>query len=254
DLKKHIRYPVDMFAIQAYMYNTYHMDTSDVFYNREDLWTSPTENYGGREQEMLPYYMIMKFPGQEKEEFLLMLPATPSSKRNMIALLVARSDGAGYGELFVSTLPKEKLVYGPMQIEARIDQDTDISKELTLWGQVGSNVMRGHLLVIPIEESLLYVEPVYLQATAGELPELKRVIVAYGEKIAMARDLRAALAIIFADIPETSAPRTTVQPRGVVPSESIARLTATALKHYRNAVKHRKAGNWAKYGEEIRAV
>lgn len=260
DLKKHIRYPQDMFMIQTSMYNVYHMKDPNVFYNREDLWVQPTENYGGREQKMLPYYMIMKMPGQDKEEFLLMLPATPSNKRNMIALLIARSDMPHYGELFACVLPKEKLIYGPMQVEARIDQDTDISKELTLWGQMGSQVIRGHLLVVPVEESLLYVEPVYLQATEGELPELKRVIVAYGERIAMAKDLRSALSMIFEGIPEpvvadTARPGPVTRPHGgTVSTKNIEKLVGSALKHYENAMKHLKSGDWAKYGEELRAL
>jgi len=261
DLKKHIRYPQDMFSIQASMYNRYHMRDPEVFYNQEDLWTSPTENYEGREQKMLPYYVIMRLAEEEKAEFLLLLPATPSNKKNMIALLIARSDAPHYGELNVSMFSKDKLIYGPMQVEARIDQEPTISEKLTLWGQMGSKVIRGNLLVIPVEKSLLYVEPVYLQATEGELPQLKSVIVAYGEKIAMDDDLTAALASVFGDAPAAAAvaaaPRpgeVEEKPKETPSTASIAELVRSALKHYEGAMEQLKSENWAGYGEQLGAV
>ena len=168
DLKKHIRYPKDLFKIQVGTYTKYHMEDVQVFYNQEDLWQIPDELYGDSRQEMEPYYIIIKLPEEEKEEFLLMIPFTPSKKDNMIGWLAARSDLPNYGNLLVYKLPKEKLVYGPMQIEARVDQQTDISRELSLWGQRGSRVIRGNLLAIPISDTFIYVEPVYLEAKQEE--------------------------------------------------------------------------------------
>jgi uncharacterized membrane protein (UPF0182 family) len=228
DLKKHIRYPKDLFEIQVGAYTTYHMEDVQVFYNQEDLWQIPDEIYGDARQAMKPYYIIMKLPGEDKEEFLLMLPFTPSKKDNMISWLSARSDLPNYGNLLVYKLPKEKLVYGPMQIEARVDQQTEISRELSLWGQGGSRVIRGNLLAIPISDTFIYVEPVYLEAKQEEsetpsttaskpspfrksqrggagvsqlvdksrsasLPELKRVIVAFSNRLVMAENLDKAL-------------------------------------------------------------
>ncbi len=228
DLQKHIRYPRDLFSIQADTYRTYHMKNVKVFYNQEDLWQLPDEIYGEQRQQMLPYYIIARLPGESTEEFLLMLPFTPSGKDNMISWLAARNDMPSYGSLIVYKLPKEKLSFGPMQIEARIDQQTDISKELTLWGQRGSTVIRGNLLAIPIDDTFIYVEPVYLEAkpsetdsaaqqsgspgggggtrkqaagrtsktartTSAALPELKRVIVSFSKRLAMEKHLDAAL-------------------------------------------------------------
>jgi len=197
DLKAHLRYPYDLFMVQARKYAGFHMEDPEVFYNQEDLWNVPKEIYGSAEQAMEAYYTIMRLPGEKKEEFLLMLPFTPNSKDNMIAWLAARSDLPNYGKLIVYKFPKDKLVYGPMQIEARIDQQTEISEQFTLWGQAGSRVIRGNLLAIPIEESILYVEPIFLEASSSELPELKRVIAAYGKNVAMGETLNQALSAVF---------------------------------------------------------
>ena len=164
DLKKHLRYPVDKFDIQVQTYSRYHMQDIQVFYNQEDLWEPPDEIYGDNRQEMKPYYIIIKLPEADKEEFLLMLPYTPAKKDNMIGWLAARSDFPNYGNLIVYKLPKDQLVYGPMQIEARIDQQTEISRELSLWDQRGSRVIRGNLLAIPMSDAFIYVEPIYLEA------------------------------------------------------------------------------------------
>ncbi|MBC8393418.1 MAG: UPF0182 family protein, partial [Deltaproteobacteria bacterium] len=164
DLKKHIRYPKDLFEIQVNTYSKYHMQDVQVFYNQEDLWEPPDEMYGDNRQLMKPYYIIIKLPEEDKEEFLLMLPFTPSKKDNMIGWLSARCDLPHYGNLLVYKLSKDKLVYGPMQIEARVDQQTDISRELSLWDQKGSRVIRGNLLAIPVSDSFIYVEPIYLEA------------------------------------------------------------------------------------------
>ncbi len=193
DLRSHIRYPSDLFMIQTHIYATYHMKRPQVFYNKEDQWEIP-EIDG---EIMKPYYTIMKLPGEDHEEYILMLPYTPKGKSNLSAWMVARSDGEQYGKLDVYTFPKQKLVFGPSQMVARINQDADISRQISLWDQRGSSVIQGTLLVIPIEESLVYVRPLYIKADAGKIPELKRVIVGYEDSIAMERTLDEALEKIF---------------------------------------------------------
>nr|WP_294518006.1 UPF0182 family protein [uncultured Rhodopila sp.] len=197
DLKAHLRYPEDIFAIQADEYKTFHMTDPQVFYNREDLWVAPNETYGGEEQAMQPYYILMKLPGSDTLEYLLMTPFTPQNRDNMISWLAARSDFPDYGQAIFYQLPKEKLVYGPNQIEAMIDQNTNISQQLTLWNQKGSRVIRGKLIVTPIENSFLYVVPVYLQAEGTSFPQLKRVIAITGDKVAMEPSLDEAIADLF---------------------------------------------------------
>jgi len=249
ELQAHLRYPVDLFKVQAGIYRNYHMNDPQVFYNREDAWDIPTEVYQGSRETVEPYYVIMKTPGSERdEEFMLIQPFTPRSKNNMIAWMCAKSDQPDYGGLVVFKFPKDQLIYGPMQIEARIDQDTEISEQLTLWSQKGSSVIRGNLLVIPIEESLLYVEPLYLRAENSELPELKRVIVAYGSQVAMEETLEEALAMIFEFAPE-AAPRTAAAGERV--DLSAAELIGEAGTLYRSAQEELRAGNWSGYGEDI---
>lgn len=200
DLQEHIRYPEDLFTIQASIYSVYHMKDPRVFYNKEDVWVIPDEIYRGGRQSITPYYVIIQLPGEEKEEFVLMTPFTPRGKENLIGWMAARADQPDYGGKLVYQFSKQELIYGPMQIEARIDQDTDISQLFTLWGQAGSSVLRGNTLVIPVDDSILYIEPVYLEATErGTLPELKRVIVAYGNQVTMQETLQQALAVIFRD-------------------------------------------------------
>jgi uncharacterized membrane protein (UPF0182 family) len=197
-LKSHVRYPQGIFEVQANLYATYHMKDPRVFYNREDAWVIPDEIYRESRQQMVPYYVIMKLPGETGEEFILMLPFTPRNKENMIGWMAARSDVPNYGRLIVYQFSKQELTYGPMQIEARIDQDTEISQRITLWSQAGSSVLRGNTLVIPIENSIIYVEPLYLEATErGTLPQLQRVIVAYNDRLTMQETLADALAVIF---------------------------------------------------------
>jgi uncharacterized membrane protein (UPF0182 family) len=249
ELQAHLRYPVDLFKVQAGIYRNYHMNDPQVFYNREDAWDIPTEVYEGNRQTVEPYYVIMKTPGTDKgEEFMLIQPFTPRSKNNMIAWMCAKSDQPDYGDLVVFKFPKDQLIYGPMQIEARIDQDTDISEQLTLWSQKGSSVIRGNLLVIPIEKSLLYVEPLYLRAENSELPELKRVIVSYHGKVAMEETLEEALAMVFEFAPE-AAPRAAAA--GEREDLSTAELIGEAGTLYRSAQEELRAGNWSGYGEEI---
>jgi len=186
DIKSHFRYPENLFTIQAKMYGTYHMANLEVFYNREDYWEIPTEKYFNEDIEMEPYYITMMLPDETEEEFILMVPFTPKKRQNMIAWMGVRNDGDNYGELFVYRFPKQKNIYGPQQIENRINQDSYISQQLNLWGQGGSKVIRGNLLAIPIEDTILYVEPIYIEsANETSLPEVKQVVMAYGEHIVM---------------------------------------------------------------------
>ncbi len=249
DLRRHVRYPEDLFLVQAEIYRTYHMTNPDVFYNKEDLWSLPTENAGGAGSAVQPYYVIMKLPGGAREEFILMQPMTPSNRSNMVAWLAARCDPSEYGELVEYEFPKERLIYGPQQIEARIDQDTTISQQLSLWNQRGSKVIRGNLLVIPVEDSLVYVEPLYLRSDQGQIPELKRVIVAYGDRLAMAPTLEAALSAVFKP---GAAPPQVIEPATAAPPAVAAATTARA--HYRAALDALRAGDWSGFGREMEAL
>ena len=269
DLRAHIRYPQDLFEIQANMYQLYHMQDAQVFYNKEDLWDVPLQK-GASDQEDVPmkgYYVTMRLPDQKEEEFMLMLPFTPSNKSNMIAWICAQCDGENYGKLLVYKFPKEKLVYGPRQVEARINQQTDISRELTLWSQQGSEVFRGDLLVIPIEKSVVYIERVYLSASGGsKLPELKRVIVAYGDKIEMKPTLPEALQTVFggklgeaeAAVPSSAEQAQMPSPvQGPPSGQSMNELARKADQYFQQAVESLRNGNWAQYGqrqEDLRNV
>lgn len=249
ELRAHLRYPVDLFGVQAGIYRNYHMNDPRVFYNQEDAWEIPTEIYRGTRQTVEPYYVVMKIPGSEgSEEFMLIQPFTPRSKNNMIAWMCAKSDQPDYGDLVVFKFSKDELIYGPMQIEARIDQDTEISEQITLWSQKGSSVIRGNLLVIPIERSLLYVEPLFLRAENSELPQLKRVIVAYGSRVVMEETLEEALAMIFEFGPGAAEPETSA---GRGDDLSTTELIGDAGALYRSAQDQLRAGNWSGYGEEI---
>ncbi|WP_077324248.1 UPF0182 family protein [Virgibacillus siamensis] len=201
DIKAHFRYPEKLFTVQASMYGTYHMSNLEVFYNREDFWQFPTEKYFHEDIVMEPYYMTMRLPDEENEEFILMQPYTPKNRQNMISWMGVRNDGENYGDLFVYRFPKQKNIYGPQQIENRINQDGKISKQLNLWSQGGSKVIRGNLLVVPIEDTILYVEPVYIESSnSTSLPEVKRVILAYGDYIVMERTFDDALDAILKKI------------------------------------------------------
>ena len=196
---QHIRYPAFLFQVQVELYSLYHMQKADIFYNREDAFSRPRELYGASQVPVRPYYVIMRLPDFPREEFILIMPYTPIQKDNMVAWLAARSDPEGYGSLFAFKYPKDKLIFGPMQIEARADQDTTISQQFTLWGQGGSRVIRGNLLVVPIGQSNLYVEPIYLQSEQGQLPELKRVIIANGSNVVMAESVLLGLQELFGE-------------------------------------------------------
>lgn len=210
NLRNHIRYPVDFFNIQSERLMTYHMTDPQVFYNREDQWEIPNEIYGNQTRQLEAYYLITSLPTFSLEEFVLILPYTPKERTNLIAWLAARSDGENYGKLVMYIFPKERLVFGTEQIEARINQDPVISQQISLWNRKGSRAIQGNLLVIPIEQSLLYVEPIYLEATQNSLPTLVRVVVAYENRIVMAQTLELALQAIFQ--PEITPPQAIIRP------------------------------------------
>ena len=265
-LVSHLRYPEDLFAVQAQVYSTFHMKDPRVFYNREDLWVFPNELFTGAAQPLEPYYVTLRLDPAQGEEFALILPFTPAGKDNMVAWMAGRSDTPHYGRLLVYRFPKDRTVFGPMQIEARINQDPVISSQLALWNQQGSQVIRGNLLVIPVADALLYVEPLYLQASGSALPELKRVIVSYGARIAMEPTLEVALARIFVGLPsETPAGgggAAVTGPAAPPPSggatavsrERVAALAAEATADYDRAQAALRAGDFAAYGREIDAL
>ncbi len=266
-LVSHLRYPEDIFTLQTAAYSVYHMDDPQIFYNKEDQWEIPaiaSEGEGlpagqagalsGAIPPMQPRHIIMKLPREKKEEYVLMLPFTPRAKDNLSAWMVARNDGESYGKLLVYRFPKDKLVFGPKQIIGRINQYPEISQQISLWSQGGSQVIQGSLLVIPIEESLLYVRPLYLKAATGKIPELKRVVVAYENKIAMEETLEEGLMKIFGG-------GTGVRPQGpatarqqVAPSQDIQERIRRAATAYEEALRAQRDGDWARYGEAIRRL
>jgi uncharacterized membrane protein (UPF0182 family) len=254
DLRAHIRYPAGFFTVQARMYATYHMQDTRVFYNKEDLWSIPPTSEAGRDREQDPYYTIMRIPGEAREEFVLLMPFTPLHRDNMIAWLAARSDGPAYGRLVAFLFPKQRLVYGPRQIGARIDQDAQISQQITLWSQRGSTVLRGSLLAIPVEDSLLYVQPLYLAAEKGSIPELKRTIVAYGNQISMNETLDGSLQEIFGRQSGAAASRVV----GIAPPEAagegVTGLVGRAWEAWTRAQDALRRGDWGAYGEAQRRL
>ncbi len=268
NLFKHLRYPETLLNMQARVFSTYHMTDPNVFYNREDLWQIPNEQYAGSVQTMEPYYSILQLPGKEEPELLLVLPFTPASRDNMIAWMAGRSDGNSYGELLVYLFPKDRVVFGPMQIETRIDQDTLISQQLSLWDQRGSHVIRGNLLVLPIDDSILYVEPVFLQAEQSELPELARVIVGFQETVVMEPTLEEALVSIFGgrESPLPWAPTEPGLPGAEDPAEpekpaepgerpgavsTVPGLAQRAQELFQQAQERQRQGDWAGYGRSL---
>lgn len=252
-IRKHIRYPNSLLKIQAGVYTKYHMDQVKVFYQDEDLWDVAHQIYGTEEKEMDPSYFIFELPDEKKAEFINMIPFTPKSKQNMTAIMMARNDGNRYGQLLVYKFPKNKTVYGPMQIEAQIDQNTEISKEFSLWNSSGSKYRRGDLFVIPINNSIMYVEPVYLEASNQAIPEMKRVIVAYGDKIAYESTLEDALADLFGEDENGGQSQSASASSGKNNSgkSNTKELIQKANEAYENAVNAQKSGNWKKYGDYL---
>ena len=259
ELKSHIRYPEGIFSLQTSMYSTFHMTNPSVFYNREDQWEVPVID----NEQMEPYYTIMRLPGEERAEFIQMLPFTPRGRNNLAAWMVARSDGENYGKMLVFQFPKQKLVFGPSQIVARINQDQEISPQITLWNQQGSEVIQGTLLVIPIEEALLYIRPLYLRASGGRIPELTRVVVAYQNQIVMEETLDAALTRLFGErglapvAPATLVADAAREPASATgsmsapASEGTGSLASRAQDHYTRAIRAQRNGDWAQYGAEL---
>jgi uncharacterized membrane protein (UPF0182 family) len=257
ELQAHIRYPEDMFSIQSNVYQTYHMLDPNVFYNKEDAWTLALEKFDQGNQPIQPYYVIMRLPGEQQEEFLLMLPFTPRGKDNMISWLAARSDGPHYGKMLLYKFPKERLIYGPSQFESRIDQDPTISAQLTLWSQRGSKVIRGNTLVIPIGTSNLYVEPLYLQGDTrqGAIPELKQVILSTGNRLVMEPTLEAAITKLFGtQAPATGGPVQVPAQSSPPDSTTMAELARSANEHFTRSQQALRDGDWARYGEEQRLL
>jgi uncharacterized membrane protein (UPF0182 family) len=244
DLKSHLRYPEDLFSIQADQYTTFHMTVPQVYYNREDLWVLPNETYDGKVAPMKPYYILMKLPGSDQLEYLLMTPFTPQKRNNMISWMAARCDFPEYGKMLFYQLPKEKLIYGPMQIEAMIDQNTTIAQQLTLWDQKGSRVIRGNLIAVPIENSFLYVVPLYLTAEGTDFPQLKRVIVISGDKVAMEPTLDEAIQAVFG----TQQPQNAAQTLGGKPG------LGQAKAQFDEAQKAMQQGNWGDFGKAMDAL
>jgi hypothetical protein len=245
EITAHLRFPADLFTLQAEVYKTYHMLDPKVFYNKEDQWALPGEGSDGTGTPMDPFYVLMELPQEDTEDFMLMLPFTPRTKANMIGWMAARSDPDSYGERVVYTFPKQRLVLGPEQVQARVNQDPVISQQLSLWNQRGSGVLFGNLLVVPMNDSIVYIQPLYLQSEQTSMPQLTRVVVAYGDKLAMESDLPSALLKVFGAVAET--------PSG----ETATADSATAKKLYDQALEAQKAGDWAAYGgyiEELGAV
>ena len=251
DLRAHVRYPETIFNIQCHSLLRYHMTDPNVFYNNEDAWDIPRQIYENSEVPVHSYYFITRLPDEKLSEFIIIMPFTPFKKNNMIAFLTAKCDKENYGELKLFTLPKQKLSYGPLQIEARINQEPEISKQLTLWSQKGSAVIRGNMLAIPIEKSILYIEPLYLKAESSEMPELKRVIVSFADKVVMESDLNTALEKIFYS---GSFERETVSVIGTPLVERLSDLAGKAHTHFIRAEQSLRAGDWAQYGIELREL
>jgi uncharacterized membrane protein (UPF0182 family) len=276
DLQAHLRYPVDLFWAQARQYLTYHMNDVRVFYNKEDLWQIPSEVVQNATQETEPYYVTLPLPDESEPEYLLILPFSPANKNNMIAWMAVRNDPGHYGELIVYEMGRQTLVFGPLQVEGRIDQEPSISQQFTLWDQRGSSVVRGNLLVLPINQSFLYVEPVYLLSEANALPELRRIVTASNTGVAMGETLDRSLialaqadrdGIIVVDEPppdgsaEPTPPAASATPAtgaasatGATPSANpttLEELVAAANAHLQAAEEAQRNGDWARYGQEL---
>lgn len=263
-LRAHMRYPENFFEVQTEVYRTYHMSDTNTYYNREDVWeVTPS----GRERRIQPNYVTMKLWGEERPEFAIIVPYMPLGRDNLIGWMAGRCDPENYGELLVYEFPKQKQIYGPAQIEALIDQNPEISAQLSLWGQHGSDVIRGDLLVVPVGRSLLYVQPLYIKAERGEMPELKRVIVSTGGRVAWDETFGGALERLFGQkiiggkTVQLSAPRAdnaAGPPAGNLPGtlekSEISALARRAQELYNSAQKAQRLGDWALYGEEIKKL
>nr|AUN36812.1 rhomboid family integral membrane protein [uncultured bacterium] len=257
DLRAHIRYPDGIYRIQTGLYTTYHMDDPEDFYHREDQWQIPVADEGGGSVPFMRH-LVMRLPEEKNAEYIYMVPFTPRGKDNLAAWMVARNDGDEYGRLRVYSLPRQSLVFGPRQIVNRINQDTEISRQISLWDQRGSRVIRGDLLVIPIEEALLYVQPLYLQAEGGRIPELKRVVVAYQNRVVMRETLDEGLAELFGGAVagrESRVEKTPVSTGAPATVDSrLPTLFREAKQHYDAAIQAQRELDWARYGDEMRQL
>jgi uncharacterized protein len=268
DIRQHIRYPRDLFRIQVALYATYHMDEPKTFYNREDQWQIPVSaDEKSADEDKFMRHLVMRLPDEKQAEYIYMAPFTPKGKNNLASWMVARNDGANYGKLRVYRFPKQSLVYGPKQIADRINQDTEVSRQLTLWDQRGSEVIKGELLVIPVEEALIYVQPIYLRAQGGQIPELKRVVVAFQDRVVMSETFESGLAQLFsgavgvpsqqavAELPAaadtTGGRMAAVQAGAGAPSPTLLR---EAEDVYQRAISAQRSGDWATYGREIQRL
>ena len=260
DVRAHVRYPEDLFQVQTTLYTTYHMSEPAVFYHREDQWQIPMLARGEEGRDRFLRHIILKLPGETREEYIIMAPFTPRGKDNLSAWMVARNDGERYGQIVVYRFPRQSLVFGPTQVVNRINQDTEISRQVSLWDQRGSQVIRGTLLVIPIEESLVFVQALYLRAEGGRIPELKRVIVAYENQVVMEETLERGLARLFGGMPAVESRPALPVAAAAAPLEaapaaaSVQDLIQRAAQHYEAAIQAQRRGDWTRYGEEMRLV
>ncbi len=264
DLRKHVRYPEDLFKVQSEVYGLYHMTDPQVFFNREDLWTVATEtgtDSNGQQsvRMMQPNFVLMKLPGGTEEEFVEILPFTPANRNNLIGWIAGRCDGAAYGTAVVYDFPKTRLIDGPQQIEARIDQNAQLSGQLTLWNQQGSHVLRGSLLVIPTGRALLYAEPIYLQAQQSPMPELRLVVLALQDKLAYGTTFQAALRSLFGgevsslNASETSQAAPALQGTAQ-PANDVNALIAEASKDFADYQRLTAAGKLSEAGQKLDAL
>lgn len=264
DLRRHVRYPEDLFKVQSEVYGLYHMTNPQVFFNREDLWTVATEtatDSNGQQavQMMQPNFVLMKLPQGAGEEFVEVLPFTPANRNNLVGWIAGRCDGEAYGTAVVYDFPKTRLIDGPQQIEARIDQNAQLSGQLTLWNQQGSHVVRGSLLVIPTGRALLYAEPIYLQAQQSPMPELRLVVLALQDKLAYGTTFQAALKSLFggdasslnaSEVPQASPTSPGIAP----PSATINELIVEAGKDFADYQRLTAAGQLGEAGKKLDAL
>jgi uncharacterized membrane protein (UPF0182 family) len=253
-LKSHIRYPNALFEIQANIYTRYHMNNVKVFYQNEDQWDIANEIYGTKQKQMTPNYYIINLPGEKNAEFISSIPFTPRNKQNMTALMIARNDGDNYGKIVLYQFPKSKTVYGPQQVESLIQQNTQISQDFSLWSQAGSTYSRGNLFVIPIKNSLLYVEPIYLEAANSAIPEVKRVVVVYGDQIAYESTLGDALKSLFGSTGGTTTSDNAKSGGSSSTGTSKSDLIKAAQTAYDNAQSALKDGDWTSYGKYMKQL
>lgn len=247
DLQQHLRYSPDLFLVQSQIYTEYHMKIPEVFYNKEDKWQMSKEKYANSLIDVEPYNVLLDLEGST--DFVMMLPFTPSNKDNMIAWMAVNQDPPHYGDKVLFEFPKDKLIYGPAQIEALIDQDEDISKDLTLWSQGGSDVIRGNLLVIPIRGSILYIEPLYISAaSSSSIPELKKVLIVYENKVVMADSLEEGIREVIGEN------GTVISSEPAYEERSVSETLNEILSHYDNAKGYLEKGDLENYAREMKIV